>query len=679
MRRGGTGVPLGHLPAICAIAAATAQAAKPVGTGGGHGGRPMVRHKGAAAWRSGGGPRAGLVRTEPEREHGVAQIELSAEGDAVVGPASLVESDPNDFCKDVDGGGWDLVRHVPSQTKGIPQWHPAQDKLKGDFIRGCAGDPSGTNCRANDHDPWSRKFDHLGKDQFMFATGNCKFWLITPASEVTGLTAVGRRAQILKSSYYPRPYRVMWMLKKFSESGEESGPVISLTDANQAVYTGEVLYAEGEKQNGKYEDTEITKLLNRNLGANVYIRTTTTTTTTTTITTTITTSSTMGEDFQLKKNHLFKTLEYTWDSPNCQPQHRPNCLANSYRLVRSWPNNKVEGELAVRRRARVLKMNCMNDRSETQSRRRDKNQAEGLLRRKDKVCVKPGCEVIEDEQQAKECADMDYPTGCAGDPCFGNDQSKLRRHMKTLGDEDVRDVCDGLEGEKAIWRPNCFHMARVIATQDKIPKSVPGSNAPCVFWWIKEWECDAVSSCRLSSWGDWSQCTKTCEGGKRTRKRTVMRELNAVTKSNYPEKECNAARWEEQEMCAPEKCPSADCLWSEWTHWGRCSAPCGGGYKTRFRIKQEVEINGGLPCYGGESEWDLCATHACPMDCLYTAWSPWSACSASCETGTKTRTREIFRDASGDGAACQDKLKTQEQECRKELCPTKPPKPKKEW
>ena len=75
----------------------------------------------------------------------------------------------------IDGGGWILVRHVPAGNS----WHKATDQLKGT-------DVYGTPCGATCNKEWSVKFAHQQFDQFLFATGDEKKWLIADKDDVTG-------------------------------------------------------------------------------------------------------------------------------------------------------------------------------------------------------------------------------------------------------------------------------------------------------------------------------------------------------------------------------------------------------------------------------------------------------------------------------------------------------------
>ena len=57
---------------------------------------------------------------------------------------------------------------------------------------------------------------------------------------------------------------------------------------------------------------------------------------------------------------------------------------------------------------------------------------------------------------------------------------------------------------------------------------------------------------------------------------------------------------------------SADCQWSDWSPWFRCSATCGNGIRKRYRGKMNKAISGGLECEGSYEETENCIIQTCP-------------------------------------------------------------------
>ncbi len=83
-----------------------------------------------------------------------------------------------------------------------------------------------------------------------------------------------------------------------------------------------------------------------------------------------------------------------------------------------------------------------------------------------------------------------------------------------------------------------------------------------------------------------------------------------------------------------------NCVVSEWSAWSACSAECGGGTQTRTRtVITPAQYGGTCPPL---SETVACNTQPCPINCVVSEWSEWSACSAECGGGTQTRTRTVI-------------------------------------
>jgi hypothetical protein len=153
-------------------------------------------------------------------------------------------------CPRTVGSGWKLVRHVPAGSR----WHPARDQLRGTQVYG--------NPRHNSR-PWSIRFPAF--NQFLFATGDCKKWLIADKNSVLGWYSNGRR-KILKSSTHRRPYYARW----YRRHGNREDPWVSLNDHGPAIPQGNILYGENS-----FGHTHARAVLPKHGGANVWVRSST--------------------------------------------------------------------------------------------------------------------------------------------------------------------------------------------------------------------------------------------------------------------------------------------------------------------------------------------------------------------------------------------------------------------
>lgn len=116
---------------------------------------------------------------------------------------------------------------------------------------------------------------------------------------------------------------------------------------------------------------------------------------------------------------------------------------------------------------------------------------------------------------------------------------------------------------------------------------------------LYEKNCDALSThdsqneCAVGKWGEWSKCDNPCGKGKRSRQRYYLNLQLAY------QKECRKKLTDHEECIGnQEHCEEDDsdednderkrysnpeCLLTQWTSFGPCSAQCGTGYRFRSR------------------------------------------------------------------------------------------------
>lgn len=162
--------------------------------------------------------------------------------------------------------------------------------------------------------------------------------------------------------------------------------------------------------------------------------------------------------------------------------------------------------------------------------------------------------------------------------------------------------------------------------------------------------CKDSVDCEWGQWSDWGACTAPCGGGQRTR----YRDIKSSPQGNG--KLCESKTKSEVAPCRMQPCRDGHCIdgkWSEWHTWGMCSATCGGGVRWRRR-HIVVEANEcGVPAQGDDKVFEECNIHSCTrdIDCEFTGWGRWSDCSCPCD-GVMHRSREIARHGQAGGKFC---------------------------
>jgi len=165
--------------------------------------------------------------------------------------------------------------------------------------------------------------------------------------------------------------------------------------------------------------------------------------------------------------------------------------------------------------------------------------------------------------------------------------------------------------------------------------------------------------CKVPAWDTvaWGACTRSCGGG------TQLRFRKPHKVAQHGGAEC-PTEMEQRRACNTDACP-INCDLSEWSGWTTCTRSCGAGTSSRSRSVVAAAALGGTCAHLGEQR--PCNLVACPSDCVHSRWTPFSECSASCATGTRTRTRNILAQPVHGGKACG--AKAERQSCDAGPCP----------
>ncbi|XP_031570613.1 coadhesin-like [Actinia tenebrosa] len=175
-----------------------------------------------------------------------------------------------------------------------------------------------------------------------------------------------------------------------------------------------------------------------------------------------------------------------------------------------------------------------------------------------------------------------------------------------------------------------------------------------------------------SEWSGFNECSRTCGGGIRLRRRECSNPYPRLGGRN-----CSSLGKPIQVFkCNRNPCP-VNGGYGSWLSFGPCSVTCGDGYKQRRR-----HCNHPLPKYGGktckemelgdDTEAEKCNERKCPVNGGYSEWSAFGECSVTCGGGIKTRTRECTNPTPDlDGKNCTDLGPNEEtRACNTEYCPT---------
>jgi len=167
-------------------------------------------------------------------------------------------------------------------------------------------------------------------------------------------------------------------------------------------------------------------------------------------------------------------------------------------------------------------------------------------------------------------------------------------------------------------------------------------------------------ACEVTAWQEDGDCSLSCGGGQLR----LFREISVAAMfggSGCP------TDMERSVPCNIDPCP-VDCELSDWVDASECDVSCGGGVLTEIKTAVTAPAHGGVLCGVYTSREVECNSAACPINCEWDAWGPWTYCSTTCGAGKTDRSREKYQDAMHGGVACTGP-ESQDRDCQVSSCP----------
>uniref|UniRef100_A0A5F9D5H6 Spondin-1 n=1 Tax=Oryctolagus cuniculus TaxID=9986 RepID=A0A5F9D5H6_RABIT len=222
------------------------------------------------------------------------------------------------------------------------------------------------------------------------------------------------------------------------------------------------------------------------------------------------------------------------------------------------------------------------------------------------------------------------------------------------------------------WSPCSISCGTGMRSRERYVKQFPEDGSVCTLPTEETEKCTvneecSPSSCLMTEWGEWDECSATCGMGMKKRHRMV--------KMSPADGSMCKAETSQTEKCMMPECHTIPCLLSPWSEWSDCSVTCGKGMRTRQRMLKSLAELG--DCNEELEQVEKCMLPECPIDCELTEWSQWSECNKSCGKGHMIRTRMIQMEPQFGGAPCPETV--QRKKCRVRKCLRNPSIQKLRW
>jgi len=114
--------------------------------------------------------------------------------------------------------------------------------------------------------------------------------------------------------------------------------------------------------------------------------------------------------------------------------------------------------------------------------------------------------------------------------------------------------------------------------------------------------------------------------------------------------------------------PAVDCVVTAWSPWSDCSASCGRGFRRKFRMIKLHHSGNGQKCPRKLEKRQKCKLPICEEDCVLSEWGAWGPCSESCGSdGQQERHRTVTSKGQSGGRPCGARI--ERRICLLDACP----------